>query len=72
MVDVREYGVVEEVAELVGVDAKEIVDALSMGQTGLVYNEHYRWAEDEPECHYILIMHTETCVNALKKYFNKQ
>jgi len=71
MVDIREYGDITEISNLVGVSAKEIVDALSMGDTGLIYNEHYRWAEDEPDDHYILIMHTETCVNALKKYFNK-
>lgn len=71
MVDIREYGDIAEISRKVGVSAKEIVDALSMGDTGLVYNEHYRWAEDSPKYHYILIMHTETCVNALKKYFNK-
>lgn len=72
MIDVREYGCVNEVAEKVGVSEQEVVDALSEGKTGLVYNQDYRWAEDERLCRYILLMHVETCVNALKEYFNKQ
>ena len=71
MVDIREYADIAEVSKLVGVEAKEIVDALSIGETGLVYNRDYRWAENEPEYHYVLIMHIETCVNALKHYFKK-
>ena len=72
MIDVREYGCVNEVAEKIGVSEQEVVDALSEGQTGLVYNQDYRWAEDERPCRYILLMHIETCVNALEEYFNKQ
>ena len=71
MVDIKEYGSIAEVSKLVGVSAKKIVDALSMGETGLVYNEDYRWAEGDADYHFELIMHTETCVNALRGYFNK-
>lgn len=70
MIDVREYGCVDEVAEKVGMSKQEVVDALSEGKTGLVYNQDYRWAEDERPCRYILLMHIETCANALKKYFS--
>lgn len=72
MIDVREYGCVDEVAEKVGMSKQEVVDALSEGKTGLVYNQDYRWAEDERPCRYILLMHIETCANVLKKYFSSK
>lgn len=72
MIDVREYGYVDEVAEKVGMSKQEVVDALSEGKTGLVYNQDYRWAEDERPCRYILLMHIETCVNALKNILVKK
>lgn len=72
MIDVREYGCANEVVEKIGVSEQEVVDALSEGKTGLVYNQDYRWAEDERPCRYILLMHIETCVYALEEYFNKQ
>lgn len=71
MVDIREYGDIAEVSKMVGIDAKEIVDALSGGKTGLVYNQDYRWAEHGSNWCYTLILHKETCANALKKYFSK-
>ena len=73
MANIMEYGLVDEVAEMVGISEKEVVDTISEGKTGLVYNEDYRWAEvDTRKNRYTMLLHLETCVNALKKYFNKQ
>lgn len=67
-----EYGCVDEVAEMVGITEKEVVDVISSGKTTLVYNEDYRWAEvDTKKNYYAMLLHLETCANAIKQYLNK-
>lgn len=72
MVNIMEYGLIDEVAKMVGITEKEVVDTISEGKTGLVYNEDYRWAEvDTKKNRYTMLLHLETCANALKKYLNR-
>lgn len=72
MVNINEYGCVDEVAEMVGITEKEVVDIISSGKTTLVYNEDYRWAEvDTKKNRYAMLLHLETCANAIKQYLNK-
>ena len=72
MSKIMEIGCVDEVAEMVGITEKEVVDIISEGKTGLVYNEDYRWAEVDTKKHnYFMLLHLENCTNAIKRYLGK-
>lgn len=69
MEKIMEFGFVDEVAKMVGITEKEVVDIISAGKIGLVYNKDFRWAEvSKKEQYYSMILHLENCANAIKRY----
>jgi hypothetical protein len=68
MTDVKEFYTLEEMKNLLGVSADEIVNAVTTQDIGIAYNTDYRWAVTDDNASYTLIFNKE-CVKCIEKVF---